>query len=249
MGRRTKRKDIIKKLLKSRYFGEPVLLEELRWNVFLNECGLENFHNLEMTRSYRNSFTRTIREYISGIYIQKLPRPDGLHSGIVSRAALYRLNRWDNIQKFLNGDNSTVLARAKRGNSRDEMGRVYCKLYSEYPVKLSFTVGVNYVMWNEETGIDEAPEWEAYKWDKTNLVGTVIFPVSVPLNLVTTELVNAENLKNLAKIGWDVYRDPYPHLNRKPKLLMKNEPIRAYWCGGYLKNPLSRGSWSNSRVE
>ena len=87
-----------------------MLLEELRWNSLLIEHQENGENSKIMKRSYRNSFARTIREHFPELALQKLPRPDGLHAGIVLRAALHRLASWDDIQRFKNGSSPTMFA-------------------------------------------------------------------------------------------------------------------------------------------
>ena len=226
MHRTTIRKRIINHVLNELFQGGPVLLEELRWNALLIEHENKGLNLSVMSRSLRNSFARTIRDFIPQIKIQKLPRPDGLHIGIVSRAAVYRLSSWDAIQCFMRSDNPTVLT-CRKGKEFSYLQRiVICQLFAEYPQ-------ITYKL------VQNIP-----KWDRTYLVGRIVFPVSIPLTLITTRTVTATDLKKVANVSWKIYRDLGPGDSRKNKLLRNNQSVRSHWPGGYIRNPLSKGPWS-----
>jgi hypothetical protein len=251
--RETIRKQIIRKILEERYHGGPVLLEELRWESLLTEYEERGSNLIYMTRSLRNSFTRTIREHMPKILIQKLPRPEALHAGIVSRAALYRLNSWKNILFFKYADDPTVFTKW-RGNRVDPISKVYCLLFTKYPALTTRegTFRQNKPFYAPNGQLIDNYKYEGYKircWDREHLIGCVIFPGSIPLSLITTREVTAADLRKIADVPWKIYRDwkdpPLPEWY-PPKLLHSNQSIRSYWKGGYLKNPLTKGPWSKT---
>jgi len=65
--RNTKRKTLIREVLNAEYGGAPVLLEELRWKVFLKETA-DDPTVVEMTVSYQKSFARTLRDHLGLVH-------------------------------------------------------------------------------------------------------------------------------------------------------------------------------------
>lgn len=252
MNRMTNRKRAVEFLLFEMYCGGPVLLDELRWKTLLIESKAKGLDDLQMTRSYRNSFSRTLRDHFAKIRLEKIPRADGLHCGVVTRAAKYRIASWKSLTAFETGIKPTVFVRAVRAGSATDKARVYCKLFSEYPERLVTVLGYSYRFVGLDCfdysdyfdDPDSAMIPKTFKWDKTHLVETVIFPISIPLTVVATRAITATDLKQLAIVNWDIYRAPYPGADRSPSKLRQNQSIRSHWPGGYLNNPLSKGTWS-----
>jgi hypothetical protein len=111
--RTTERKRIIDRLLSHHFTGRMALLEELRWMTFIEEQG-SDVQSLLMSRSYMNSFSRTMREQIYGYNIYKLYRPDRIQSGIAARAAIYRLRDYKTLKDFLDGKASCILCETSK---------------------------------------------------------------------------------------------------------------------------------------
>lgn len=263
MARRTsKRIRIIEQAIEEKFGGGPVLLEELRWHSALTEHRDKGLAFDLMTRSLRNSYARTIRDHIPALRIQKLPRPDALNVGIVTRAAVYRLASWNSILRFFNGKDATVFVKYQRQHkNRDNKSNVRCELYTQHPnienrtvVYFHPSLKANEFEDSDLLGklpyqhnssgeiIREENHMIIPSWSRDNLVGRMIFPISVPLTLVTVASVTADDLKRIANVSWKIYR----HSRDLPKILRQNEPVRTNWQGGYLGNPLTRGPWSKA---
>ena len=92
--RKTLRKELIAQGLSSFGINCCMLFEELRWHVFRLEQLLKDRVQTKMTRSYRNSFNRTIRS-LSGserlIRYAALAEPGHVSAGLVARAATFRV--------------------------------------------------------------------------------------------------------------------------------------------------------------
>ncbi len=111
--RNTRRKECIRHLLNSTYAGRPVILDELRWAVLGIEIDAGHYAGMTVTRSWLNSFARTIREQFSDYTIHKIPINGDTPVGLVARAAVYRLPRLTELRQFLAGDDSCILCRYK----------------------------------------------------------------------------------------------------------------------------------------
>ncbi|HEX3599805.1 MAG TPA: hypothetical protein VHU84_06650 [Lacipirellulaceae bacterium] len=102
--RTTKRKSLIEKILAEDYMGGPVLLEELRWKVLIQQYG-QPF--VQMSDSNQKSFARTIREHMSRLKRRRIPISDA-PAGMVARASLYRIESREKIERFLNSEQRSV---------------------------------------------------------------------------------------------------------------------------------------------
>lgn len=107
--RNTARKRHIREALEGDYADRPVLLEELRWAVRLRETGQQAIANWMVTRSWQNSFARTIREQFPTHRVHKIPVNGETPIGIVARAALYRLKHASDLYAFLQGATPCIL--------------------------------------------------------------------------------------------------------------------------------------------
>src|SRR5437879_3154351 len=88
--RQTRQKDMILRVIAEEYGEKPVVLDELRWRVFIREKSEEGERALTISRSYRNSFARTIREYLPSLRLHKLDHPELVAVELVARAAVCR---------------------------------------------------------------------------------------------------------------------------------------------------------------
>jgi len=95
--RTTVRKAIIEKVLAEEYQGGPVLLEELRWKVLAVEYG-SSF--VEMTDAKMKSFARTIRKHYPHLICRRISIKEA-PSGMVARAACYRIRSREILERFL----------------------------------------------------------------------------------------------------------------------------------------------------
>jgi len=119
--RNTARKRRIRELVETRYAGTAVLLDELRWAVFDAESRDKPSANETITRSWMNSFARTIREQFPEFAIKKIPIDSWTPVGLVSRTALYRLKNIRALREFLSSAESCILCRYKTDIEAEEV--------------------------------------------------------------------------------------------------------------------------------
>lgn len=115
--RKTARKGLIEEILVRDYSGGPVLLEELRWRVLMQQYG-PGF--IEMTDSKMKSFARTIREHAPELEIARISIDGETPVGLVARAAVYRLRQLDQLRWFLHADDPHILCRYQTKMEVDE---------------------------------------------------------------------------------------------------------------------------------
>lgn len=203
----------------------PWLLEELRWEVLAWERSRKQLDTEEpMHPSYKKSFARTIREHMPDVIIHKLQRPDEIHSGIVTRAALFRLEEQDDIEEFLRREKKVVIGTyvpdAGPNHSRRpvvkcdfHVFRLHHELYEHEHLK-------------EVLQALQTLEDRGYRWQL--LAGLakdpkrVMLPVSQPLTLVALSPVTSEDLVKIADVPWPIYRGT-------GTLLKSTESIRTRW--------------------
>jgi len=90
--RDTLRKRTIRRLFGDEFRFQPVLLEEFRWRVFEQEMSTYGNKVQVVSRSYRNSFNRTLKNFCEEITAHQLRDPIySLPAGLLARAAVYRL--------------------------------------------------------------------------------------------------------------------------------------------------------------
>jgi hypothetical protein len=100
MQRRTLRKQLIFDAFEGKFAGKAVLLDEFRWHVAMEEARRKDHNFPEMTRSIRNSLSRTIsamREFEK----HELGKPVFVNDKLLARVACYRLRHWSDIQSLL----------------------------------------------------------------------------------------------------------------------------------------------------
>jgi hypothetical protein len=127
--RKTHRKALIEKVIAEQFANKPVLLEELRWQVLLQEYDAKGVPFDEMTVSNMKSFARTIREHMPSVGIHKLRRPDLLPVGILARAAVFRIRRQALLREVLNSKGLCVycsIHQEKVTNRRALVGCFLC---------------------------------------------------------------------------------------------------------------------------
>lgn len=90
--RNTIRKKIIERLFNIEFQCLPTLLEEFRFRVFTEEMASHQKRTRKMSRSYRNSFNRTVRNFCSNVTTHQIrDSVNSLPAGLLARAAIYRL--------------------------------------------------------------------------------------------------------------------------------------------------------------
>jgi hypothetical protein len=176
----------LRKQLIAQYFNHPdtiktILLEELRWLIFLNEK--EDEEGLgQMPESYKKSFNRTLRGMSPVISLVKLKRVDELPSVLVARMGLFRMVTWKDIQRFQKAPTPYVVGGFE---SRDKKPILVLRFY----------LG------------DESSE-DLYPYNG-KVVRHVRLPVSRPVVLVTTtDRKDAEIHYSHFAGHWKIYRSP-----------------------------------------
>jgi len=200
--RKTVRKRLIMESFEIQSHKQVFLLEELRWMVMLREYQAKSLPPATMHLSYMKSFTRTIREHMPDLTIYKIIRPDETYSGIIARAALYRLKRWEEIETFLNADNPCMICKFQSKfdeSGRNRMSEIRVELYTSCPKDHSFNERKNY--------------WLDIK----------LFPTSSPLSIIARKNVTLEDLNYLSDVPWEIFKGPYG------RLLSATEPVRTKW--------------------
>ena len=98
--RNTERKTLIREILAGEFAGGPVLLEELRWAVFVREFAGDELAGRRMTVSYTKSFNRTLRVHLSEILTFSLGGIARLPVGLLARAAMHRVEDYDEVSRL-----------------------------------------------------------------------------------------------------------------------------------------------------
>jgi hypothetical protein len=208
----TRRKLLISEVLEQ--LGRPVLLEELRWRCYREECASKG--NCAMTESYQKSFNRTIRCHYPDLVLTKLPRVDELPSGLVTRAAVYRIPRWETISRFLSSNHACVYCKYQGKNKYRnwEHPEIRCDLF-EYPCpqrSRRYGVGRNRL---------------------SIRIAAILFPISSPLSVIYYSSVTMDELKSLSDVPWKIFRST----SCIDTQLKGTQPIRTKWRS-YLKYSL-----------
>lgn len=219
--RKTLRKRLVMECFKIQSHKQIFLLEELRWLVMLREYQAKRLPIDRMHLSYMKSFTRTIREHMPDLTINKIVRPDETYSGIIARAALYRLKRWQDIESFLNADNPCMFCKFQ--SKYDESG---WNRMSEIRVEL-------YAYCPKDHNLNER---------KKHWLDIKLFPTSSPLNIIARKNVTLEDLIYLSDVPWKIFQGPYG------RQLSLTEPVRTKWRP-YKVKPLSLDLFSKTDVE
>lgn len=106
----------------------PMLLGELRWKVHRQEAEAgPNPPSNALTRSYCNSFARTIRDHCPELALTHLLRPECQPVGILVQDALYRLNDRDRIDRILSDGSYTAYCKYERRGRRRTVDVVFAK--------------------------------------------------------------------------------------------------------------------------
>ncbi len=109
--RTTHRKLLIRGVLDVLGHGRPMLLEELRWHVYRAELRSRGKAAERMSRSYRESFNRTVRlmdQEERSIHLTRLAAPMDQSMGLIVRAAVYRIQDANILRHLFNCGNLAV---------------------------------------------------------------------------------------------------------------------------------------------
>ncbi len=188
MRRQTSRKRRIRELIDSTYAGNAILLDELRWAVLDAESTATDSKDDEISRSWLNSFARTIREQFPEFVIEKIPINNATPLGLVARTALYRLKSPSELRGFLtNAEEPTILCRFQRKQDASHKARYHWRYVIPHHHVATFRV------FNEEPG--------KLNYDIINLYPGVLIPATQKLSLIVppnTEL----DLPSIADVPW-----------------------------------------------
>lgn len=109
--RTTNRKRCIQEFL-AQTDGTPCVLEELRWRVMQKELQDEESPPSKMTESYQKSFNRSLRSFLPSLaqplVIHKIASYEGWTAGLLARVAVYRLDQFSALTRFLNSKSVSV---------------------------------------------------------------------------------------------------------------------------------------------
>lgn len=109
--RSTPRKKLIETVLRERFRGRAVILEELRWSVYPDEMASKGHPIGEMSESYRKCFNRTVRAYSIDFGVQNLRIDGSTPLGMLARAAVYRLKTTDQLAAFRGSPDPCIVCR------------------------------------------------------------------------------------------------------------------------------------------
>src|SRR5262245_19699715 len=120
--RKTRRKELIERILEQEFPNQLVLLEELRWRVLIEEHKEKSQALWSMDESHMESFARTIRNHMAGLKIHKIHlNPRRIQAGIVARAAVFRIRERTTLEQFLTEENAWMCLNCA---NQQESGRV-----------------------------------------------------------------------------------------------------------------------------
>src|SRR5262249_5918476 len=92
--------------------GTPMVLEELRWRVLQMEPEDESQPVGAMTESYQKSFNRSLRSFLPtgapALRIHKIASDDGWTAGLLARVAVYRLDQYAILDRFLSSESVSL---------------------------------------------------------------------------------------------------------------------------------------------
>jgi hypothetical protein len=195
--RHTLRKNLIMRVLAEEFPEMPVVLEELRWRVLLSEQARDGV-TIEMTRSYRNSFARTIREHLPALFLHKLTRLDEIPIGILARSAVYRCESEIAISQIESSISVSAIFELKRGgreaNSSDDAP--FLKILNDKsridPRKMIYS-------WIRLTDHNTSP-YVVEDW-----ITRACLPCNSPITLVTIGR-DALVLERVSSVNWMIYQ-------------------------------------------
>jgi hypothetical protein len=232
--RTTSRKRFIEQVLVEAA-GTPLVLEELRWRVMQMELGSENRPAGTMTESYRKSFNRSLRSFLPTLApapcIHKIASNQGWTAGLLARVAVYRLDDYALLDRFLSSKSVSVHfwinARTKDVWQEGYDGEVEVQSESMLPVNAPNRIEpIHYTRggW-PRSGPKRRQDLAALgpKWKKRPLVcakictraieapvqGDVLaivrLPTNLPLSVIGPEPLEEPRLRELGAVPWTLY--------------------------------------------
>src|SRR5262249_7380500 len=117
--RETVRKRLIREVLEG-LGGGASCLDELRWLVRLQESDCQfGRGNVRMTTSYEKSFNRSLRSFLPALVpdlcLHKVSSANGWTAGLLAHIAVYRLQEYDLLDKFLRSRSASIISGPTRG--------------------------------------------------------------------------------------------------------------------------------------
>jgi hypothetical protein len=106
--RNTIRKKMLDRCFREQFGGKPVLLDELRWAVFVTENERRGKALTVITRTYRSSFNRTLSAFTE-LKTRDVAKPNTLGHEVLARAAVFRLPTVQDVSDFL-ADPETIIS-------------------------------------------------------------------------------------------------------------------------------------------
>lgn len=147
LSRNTLRKRILHRVYVDVFDGKPALIDEMRWRVLSEEFVTTGRDLQEMGIGHLKSFCRTLRSHSPQFAIHRIGSPHRIPSGILARAAVYRLKTRGILAEFLESPSPTVCFRLNtivvpsvHSQTEDrEVQVVACELYPRCPTKFDGT--------------------------------------------------------------------------------------------------------------
>jgi hypothetical protein len=190
--RSTSRKRIIQEVL-DKQLGKPMLLDELRWLVFLRESRDER-RSADLTPSYKKSFCRTLRDHMPLLGVYKLWRPDRSPAGIVARCAVYRCSSAKTLKAILGGETISVFIDLKNSRAMESN-----------PENHAYIVDSGAFMMDRRkmlycwVCVGQVNDYDS------QAIHRACIPVNHPLSIVGSS-VSTNDIQAIASHGWTSYR-------------------------------------------
>jgi hypothetical protein len=232
--RSTNRKRFIQQIL-AEAAGTPMVLEELRWRVLQKDLEDEKQPVGTMTESYQKSFNRSLRSFLPTLApplrMHKIASDDGWTAGLLARVAVYRLDQYALLERFLSSESVSlhfwVNARTKDVWQEGYDGQVEVQNESLLPENAPNKIEpIHYTRggW-PRSGPNRRRDLAALgpKWKKRPLAcvkictraieapeeGDVLaiikLPMNLPLSVIGPEPLEEPSLRNLGAVPWALY--------------------------------------------
>jgi hypothetical protein len=231
--RTTDRKVFIQQVLVAA--GGRPLGEELRWRVLLKELREEKQPAVEMTESYKKSFCRTLRwflpELAPGLLIHKIDAGQGWAAALLARVAVYRLDRYALLERFLNGESVSLhfWTNARTADVWQEGGDGEVEVQNAELLPEIAPDKIEPLYWaggrwprsspQRQRGLEQlGPKYRkrplicvrpclgaAEVPTEEDILGTIRIPKNQPLSVVAPEPLDEKQLQSLADGRWALY--------------------------------------------
>ena len=144
-----------------------MLLDELRWFTLIEENNRKGVSFSEMQRKHQVSVARTIRDHMPDLQLIHKPRPDKIFAGIVVRAAIFRLERRTDVERFLANPDAEIECRFDTlDGNRKCICDLYCPNYVArkfFPVTSPITLVCRETPTTEQLAEIAAIPWALYR--------------------------------------------------------------------------------------